>query len=192
MVKHLPTVRETWVQSLGQEDLEKEMATHSSILAWKIPCMEEPGRLQSTGSQRAGHDWATSLHFIAFFKVEDDIWGKAKIVDGNLQLGGGNMGSNGTHEFYVFKVNTANASGKTPSGQPLPGIIATLIVGGGSLLYLKKRKKLYASKWFLTKMLIPGRKKRNEKIPSYIDYFFSADTHWMYQHDGISAFFKRP
>ena len=77
---------------------------------------------------------------------EDDIWGKAKIVDGNLQLGGGNMGSNGTHEFYVFKVNTANASGKTPSGQPLPGIIATLIVGGGSLLYLKKRKKLYASK----------------------------------------------
>ena len=48
MVKHLPTVQETWVQSLGQEDpLEKEMATHSSILAWKIPCMEEPGRLQS-------------------------------------------------------------------------------------------------------------------------------------------------
>ena len=61
---------------------------------------------------------------------EDDIWGKAKIVDGNLQLGGGNMGSNGTHEFYVFKVNTANASGKTPSGQPLPGIIAVLAAGG--------------------------------------------------------------
>lgn len=77
---------------------------------------------------------------------EDDTWGKAKIVDGNLQLGGGNMGSNGTHEFYVFKVNTANASGKTPSGQPLPGIIATLLVGGGALVYLKKRKKLLASK----------------------------------------------
>ena len=46
MVKHLPAMRETWVQSLGQEDpLEKEMATHSSILAWKIPWMEEPGRL---------------------------------------------------------------------------------------------------------------------------------------------------
>ena len=56
-VKRLPTVRETWVQSLGQEDLlEKEMATHSSILAWKIPWMEEPGRLQSMGSQRVGHD----------------------------------------------------------------------------------------------------------------------------------------
>ena len=51
-VKRLPTMRETWVQSLGQEDLlEKEMATHSSILAWKIPWMEEPGRLQSMGSQ---------------------------------------------------------------------------------------------------------------------------------------------
>jgi len=48
---------ETWVQSLGQEDpLEKEMATHSSILAWKIPWTEEPGGLQSMGSQKVGHD----------------------------------------------------------------------------------------------------------------------------------------
>ena len=55
-VKHLPTMPETWVQSLGQEDLlEKEMATHSSILAWKIP-REEPGRLQSMGSLKVGHD----------------------------------------------------------------------------------------------------------------------------------------
>ena len=53
MVKRLPTMCETQVQSLGQEDLlEKEMATHSSILAWKIPWMEGPGRLQSMGSQR--------------------------------------------------------------------------------------------------------------------------------------------
>ena len=57
MVKHLPTVRETWVQSLGREDfLEKEMATHSSILAWKIPWTGEPGGLQSMGLQRVGHD----------------------------------------------------------------------------------------------------------------------------------------
>ena len=56
-VKHLPTMRETWVQSLGQEDLlEKKMATHSSTLAWKIPWMVEPGRLQYMGSQRVGHD----------------------------------------------------------------------------------------------------------------------------------------
>ena len=49
MVKHLPTMRETWVQSLGRKDLEKEMATHSSILAWRIPWTEEPGGLQSMG-----------------------------------------------------------------------------------------------------------------------------------------------
>ena len=56
-VKHLPAMQETWVQSLGQEDLlEKEMATHSSILAWKIPWTEEPDRLQSMGSQRVRHD----------------------------------------------------------------------------------------------------------------------------------------
>ena len=55
-VKRLPVMRETQVQSLDREDpLEKEMATHSSILAWKIPWME-PGRLQSMGSQRVGHD----------------------------------------------------------------------------------------------------------------------------------------
>ena len=62
MAKHLLTMQETWVQSLGQEDLlEKEMAPHSSILAWRIPWTEEPGRVQSVGSQRVGHNWATSL-----------------------------------------------------------------------------------------------------------------------------------
>ena len=63
-LKHLPAMWETQVWSLGQEDpLEKEMATPSSILAWRIPWTEEPGRLQSTGSQRVGHDWVTSLTF---------------------------------------------------------------------------------------------------------------------------------
>ena len=57
MVKCLSTMRETWVRSLGREDpLEKEMAIHSSTIAWKIPWTEEPGRLQSMGSQRVGHD----------------------------------------------------------------------------------------------------------------------------------------
>ena len=57
MVKRLPTMWETWVQALGREDLlEKEMAPHSSTLAWKIPWMEEPGGLQSMGWQRAGLD----------------------------------------------------------------------------------------------------------------------------------------
>ena len=57
MVKHLPTMWETQAQSLGWDDpLEKEMATHSSTLEWKIPWMEDPGRLQSMRSQRVGHD----------------------------------------------------------------------------------------------------------------------------------------
>ena len=56
-VKHLPTMQETWVRSLGQEDpLEKEMSTHSITLAWKIPWTKEPGRLQSMESQRVGHN----------------------------------------------------------------------------------------------------------------------------------------
>ena len=60
MVKNPPAVQETWVQSLGWEDpLEKGTATHPSILAWRIPWTERPGRLQSIGSQRVGHNWAT-------------------------------------------------------------------------------------------------------------------------------------
>ena len=56
-VKRLPAMQETWVRSLGQEEpLEKEMATHSSTLAWKIPWTEKPGRLLSMGLQRVGHD----------------------------------------------------------------------------------------------------------------------------------------
>ena len=67
MVKSLPKVWEAWAWSLAQEDpLKKEMATHSSILAWKIPWMEEPGGIQSMGLQRVGHDWATSLSFLSF------------------------------------------------------------------------------------------------------------------------------
>ena len=57
MVKHLSAMQETWVQSLGWEDpLEKEVAAHSSIFAWNIPGMEQPGSLQCMGWQRIGHD----------------------------------------------------------------------------------------------------------------------------------------
>ena len=64
MVKHLPAMKEIWVRSLGWEDpVEKEMATHFSIPAWKMPWTVEPFRLQSMGSQRVIHDWATSLTY---------------------------------------------------------------------------------------------------------------------------------
>ena len=63
MVKNPPTVQEMWVCSLGQEDpLNKEMATHSSMLSWEIPWIEEPGRLQSMGLQRVRHDLVTKTH----------------------------------------------------------------------------------------------------------------------------------
>ena len=68
-VKRLPTMQETQVWFLGQEDpLEKEMATYSSTLAWKIPWTEDPGRLQFMGSQRVEHDWETSLSLSLLFK----------------------------------------------------------------------------------------------------------------------------
>ena len=68
-IKHLPATWETQVWSLGWEDpLEKEMATHSSTVAWKIPWMEGPGGLQSIGSQRVGHDWVTSLFTSSLIK----------------------------------------------------------------------------------------------------------------------------
>ena len=71
-VKCLPTMWETRVQSLGWEDLlEKEMATQSSTLAWKIPWTEEPGRLQFMGSQRVRRDWATDFTFFLSFFLEN-------------------------------------------------------------------------------------------------------------------------
>ena len=74
LVKILPAVQETWVQSQGQKDpLEKEMAPHSSILAWKIPWTEQPGGLQSMGSQRVGHDWVTNT-FTFWYKGEEQGW----------------------------------------------------------------------------------------------------------------------
>ena len=71
-LKRLPPMRETRVWSLGWEDpLEKEMVTHSSILAWRISWMEKPGRLQSTGLQRVRHDWATKLNWTETFDCVD-------------------------------------------------------------------------------------------------------------------------
>ena len=67
-VKHLPTVWETWVQSLGQEDLEKAMATHSSILDWKIPWMEEPGRATVHGVTKS-RTRLSDFTFLPFIKA---------------------------------------------------------------------------------------------------------------------------
>ena len=71
MVNNLPAVQETWVWSLGEEyPVEEGMATHSSILAQKIPWIEEPGGLQFMGSQRVGYDWATNI----LFMIKESQW----------------------------------------------------------------------------------------------------------------------
>ena len=82
MIKSLPAMQEIRVQSLGQEDpLEEGMAIHSSILAWRISWTEEPGRLQSIGSQRAGHNWNdfnTHTHLSGYkpllFDINEYLW----------------------------------------------------------------------------------------------------------------------
>ena len=67
---NLPVLQETWVQSLGWEDpLEKGMATHSSTLVWRTPWTEEPGRIQSTGSQRVRHDWSGWAHLHKHYSI---------------------------------------------------------------------------------------------------------------------------
>ena len=82
MVKHLLTVLETWLWSLGQEDpLEKEMATHSSTLAWKIPWTEECSMLQSMGLKRVGHDWETSLLFTLYTRDAELYWNSIRKSD---------------------------------------------------------------------------------------------------------------
>ena len=94
-VKRLPTMRETQVRSLGQEDpLEKEMTTHSSTLAWKIPWTEKPGRLQSMGSQRVGHDWATFLPFLSF---------PSSLTTANPALCSGEAGLNSSAHTLLFQ-----------------------------------------------------------------------------------------
>ena len=76
----LSTMRETWIRSPGREDpLEKGMAIHSTILAWKVPWTEEPGRLQSMGSQRVGHDLATSLS-LHLSKLPRDGEGQGSLI----------------------------------------------------------------------------------------------------------------
>ena len=74
MVKNLHAMQETQVWSQGQEDLlEKGMAIHSSIPAWRIPWTEEPDKLQSMGSQRITHNWATAIYIYKIYKTETEL-----------------------------------------------------------------------------------------------------------------------
>ena len=99
MVKRLSTMRETWVRSLSLEDpLEKDMATHSSTFAWKIPWTEEPGRLQSMGSLRVGHDFTFTFTF-HFHALEKEMATHSSVLAWRIPgtVGPGGLPSMGLH-----------------------------------------------------------------------------------------------
>ena len=97
-------MQDTRVRSLGWEDpLEKEMATHSSTVAWRIPWREEPGRLQSMGSQRVRHDWATSLHFTSLQNPQQGSWKIFPSWHQSIKTGGGDSVFNVKKTMHDFK-----------------------------------------------------------------------------------------
>ena len=104
MVKHLPAMQETRVWSLGWEDsLKKEMVPHSSILSWTIPWTEKPGRLQSTGSQRVGQDWATNTlaFYLAVFYRWESLNNVAVAKPGQFTLPPGHISLVTTEPLWV-------------------------------------------------------------------------------------------
>ena len=89
MVNNLPAMQENWVRSPGCKDpLEKGMATHSSIIAWRIPWTEEPSRLQSMGSQRVRHHWATNIYFFSYMYIHNTYTSQNMMKDTYRNIGG--------------------------------------------------------------------------------------------------------
>ena len=108
MVKNPPAVQKTWVRFLGQEDpLEKGMAAHSSVLAWKILWTEEPGSLQSMGSQRVGYSWETStwlsIKVSKFYKLCPVIWTTPLSLSPHV-----------SHSFKFLQISWGQISSHTP------------------------------------------------------------------------------
>ena len=128
-VKNLPAMQETqetWVQSLGWEDpLEKEMGAHSSILAWKIPWTEEPCRLQSLGSQRVRHDWATNsilyIHKHIYMLIFSYIYTHTYI-----------------YHIYILKIYLSHFMGSSLTFQTkAPALHRNALSCGGDLSWIK-------------------------------------------------------
>ena len=116
MVKNLLSTRVTWVQPLGWKDpLEKGMATHSSILAWRIPWTEESGRLQFMGSQRVGHNWATFTSGNSVVKTSpSNVGGAALIPDQEAKIPLGPKNKNIKQKQYYIKFNKDFENGPHP------------------------------------------------------------------------------
>ena len=126
-LKHLPAMRETQVRFLGWEDpLEKDMATHSSTLAWRIPWKEEPGRLQSMGLQRVRHDWVTNYYYPLIIQYALDFW----VITKNLFLVTWSFQQTGfgQAEFQQFSLLSAEALIllSLKHTRPFPGLLFSL------------------------------------------------------------------
>ena len=113
IVKNLSAIGETWVQSLDQEDpLEKGMASHSSILAWRIPWTEEPGWLQSTGLQIVRHDWATITFTLPLWN-QDNFFNSCAMYRIQVGRGGKSYGSPEFNSFESETIHLQNPHAKT-------------------------------------------------------------------------------
>ena len=136
MINNLPTIQETWVLSLGQEDcLEKGMATHSGILAWRLPSTEDPGGLQSMRSWRVRHDWATNTFSLFFTSSQNGFlspnlyfaWG---MIQGwewqvtKLEINfPGRLVSLCYAKSLQLCLTLCDPIDGSPSGSPIPGIL---------------------------------------------------------------------
>ena len=140
-VKNPPAMQENWVWFLGQEDpLEKEMANHPSVLAWKIP-WEDPGRPQSMGSQRVGHDWATSLlrHLVHSVLSNDSFY----LVPKNSHHSKGKLL---THQA----VYAHSALLPAPGNQSLHSVLNRFVDGCIYSGYSHKKNHMICELWCLT------------------------------------------
>ena len=116
IVRNLPAMLETWVWSLGQEDpLEKGMATHASILAWRIPWAEEPGGLQSIGLQRVRHDWITNIYIQTYLDTLKWTWAKLHLASISSYLI--------RKPWWCFRSNCMSISSDLTSNSPRNGWI---------------------------------------------------------------------
>ena len=144
-VKNLPAMRETWIRSLGWEDpLEEVVATHSNILAWKLPWTEEPGRLQSMGWQRVRHDWTQQSTLSCAGRVFRELrkFGRS------------------------LAVTCPDSGGKGGLGKRLLGVTPCIVEVEGeypSLLH----KVSWRRKWQLTPVFLPGKSLGQRSLAGY-------------------------
>ena len=162
-------MQEMWVRSLSQEDpLEKEMATHSSTLAWKIPWMEEPGRLQSMGSLTVRHDWATSLSLFTFHALEKEMATHSSVLAWRIPGMGepGGLPSMGSHRVGHDWSDLAGSRGFPggPGGKE-PASQCTRCKRCGFDTWV--RKIPWRRKWRPTPVFFPGKFHRQRSLMGY-------------------------